>query len=297
MLAYTRTEYPPRSKDHNKGRSRYINHSTTGTDESKQEVYTGLMSEYSRRRAKRAIQLLVASAKEKEAPYMKKKGTYKFKVNFITLTLPAPQGNVSDRALKTRCLDPWIKRMRRNFKLNNYVWRAERQQNGNLHFHFATDTWIRYDHIRDHWNACLQQFDFIDRFEQKHGHRNPNSTDVHAIWKVKNLTQYFIKYMTKADKKENRIEGKVWDCSERLKLKQNCEFFMEGEVQKIWELAKANPEVQGKDDALYSLLFFTPSQFKRFVTGRLAKEWESYLTRIRDGEPQQPSRFISKSAR
>jgi hypothetical protein len=280
-------------------------------------AYTGVITPYAKRKLKRAIQLMVASAETKEAPNWKTGGTFKFKVNFITLTLPAPQREVTDKDIKKHCLDNFIKRLKRKYKLNSYVWRAERQKNGNLHFHIITDTWIHYEKIRNDWNGCLAQYHFIDEFENKHGHRNPNSTDVHAVWKVKNLTQYFVKYMSKgADtaedlynipfqrkkwhekllvkpgttykrvmtRAENRIDGKLWDCSVNLKVKQNCEVQLEGDQYNLWEKVYNDPQVEIKTDQNFSIAFLKPHQFNRYITGDLRKRWEAYLHFIRCAE-------------
>lgn len=243
------------------------------------------MTAFAKKRLKRAIQLLVASSQEKEAIHFKTGKTFKFRVNFITLTLPAAQGDITDKDLKKKCLDVWIKRMKRKFKLNNYVWRAEKQKNGNLHFHFVTDTYLHYEKIRNDWNSCLQAFDFIDRFEQKHGHRNPNSTDVHAVHQVNDLAAYMVKYMSKDDPEVKKIEGKLWDCSKALKTKQNCEMLLENEAQQIFEAARTDTNVRFKDTEVYSCIFFNKAQFSYYITGRLRGMWEEYLRTIREGNP------------
>lgn len=239
------------------------------------------MTAFAKKRLKRAIQLMVASAKEKEAPNFKTGNTFKFKVNFITLTLPSPQDKITDKQLKKECLDNFIKRMRRQCKLNNYVWRAERQKNGNLHFHMITDTYLHLEKIRNHWNAVLSKFDFIDKFEQKHGHRNPNSTDVHAVWKVKNLTQYFIKYMSKDNPGQDVVEGKLWDCSKNLKTKKNCEVILESENYDTWLKAYEDPENTIKSDDNFCIIFLTAVKFEQYIVGTLKTMWEEYLGMIR----------------
>lgn len=246
------------------------------------QTYTGIISNYSRKRLKRAIQLMVASAQEKEALNFKTGKMFKFKVNFITLTLPAPQGHHSDKAIKQKCLDPWIKRMRRKYKLGSYVWRAERQRNGNLHFHIITDCYIRYDKIRDDWNSCLNALNFIDEFENKHGHRNPNSTDVHAVWKVKNLTQYFIKYMSKSSASEDKIEGKIWDCSSNLKIKENVEFELNGKIEDDVREVTLKDDVEVKITDFCTLIFIPQSQLEYYLPAVLRSAWISYLSRIRE---------------
>jgi hypothetical protein len=314
LLVYERTEWlqTPRKKDKNL---------ITSTNRSKQnnadgtiKGYTGKLSAYSKKRLKKAIQLIVASSLPKEAPLFKTKGTYKFKVNFITLTLPSPQGNISDKEIKTRCLDPFIKRLKRKNNLKSYVWRAERQGNGNLHFHFITDCWIHYEKLRNDWNDCLRPLGFIDKFKEKNGHNNPNSTDIHSITRIKNLSQYFSKYMAKDEitqeaamnipyrshkykllKKSSKkiylkackkeadclIEGKVWDCSKNLKTKNTCEFLLETEALDTWNKCRLDPEIEYKNMLVATILFLRTDQFEYYVRGSIREKWLSYLSVIR----------------
>jgi hypothetical protein len=281
LLVYERTEWMTgRRKQPKEPITTSINHSNN-TDTTQAKLYTGKITDYSKRRLKRAIQLLVASAEEKEAINFKTGKTFKFRVNFITLTLPAPQGDITDKQIKKHCLDNWIKRARRKHKLNSYVWRAERQKNGNIHFHLITDTYIHYEKIRNDWNDCLQSLKFLDKFEEKNGHRNPNSTDVHAVHKVRNLTQYFIKYMTKAESEDDTIEGKVWDCSTNLKTKKNCEMLLEDDHLKTWERLADDEKVTIKHDTLFSIAFLDDKRFKKYVSGQMRTRWEEYLSIIR----------------
>ncbi len=314
LLTYERTEWfiKPRKKDRPLITSN--NRSKQNNADGTVKGYTGKLSAYSRKRLKKAIQLIVASSIPKEAPNFKTGKTYKFKVNFITLTLPSPQGSITDKSIKTQCLDPFIKRLKRKYKLNSYVWRAERQGNGNLHFHMITDCWIHYEKMRNDWNDCIGKLGFIEEFKKKHGHSNPNSTDIHSITRIKNLSQYFSKYMAKDEltqeaamniphashayglpkpskkkvywkvcKKEVDclIEGKVWDCSKNLKTKNTCEVLLESDALDTWQKVSADPEVRRKSELVFTILFLEADQFDRYVTGGLRERWLSYLAVIR----------------
>lgn len=281
------------------------------------KFYTGKITPYSKKRLKRAIQLLVATAIEKEAINFRTGKTFKFKVNFITLTLPAPQGDVSDKILKKQVLDNFIKRCRRKYNLRSYVWRAERQKNKNLHFHMISDTYIHYEKLRQDWNACLKQLGFIESYKSKHanmtladylkaypptkrttiekrekaykqgvatGWEQPNSTDVHSIIKIKNLTQYFVKYMAKDAEEGDTVEGKLWDCSANLKIKNNCECLLEGIAQQTWEEVLADPTIKVKHDTIFSMAFLNSYEFKHYIKGELLKMYNDYLKGIREFE-------------
>lgn len=270
LLAYDRKEFDGKSEVRsNQSRERIVS-------------YTGKMTTYSRKKIKRAIQLIVATAKDKEATHFKSGKAFKFKLNFITLTLPALQGEITDKAIKV-CLDNWIKRAKRKHNLKSYVWRAERQKNGNIHFHMITDTYIRYDHIRNDWNSVLGKTGLVKKYQDKNGQKQPNSTDVHAIHKVRNLSQYFIKYMSKDHKEgEEPISGKIWDCSANLKTKANCELQLEGETLAKWNELYSEECLDKITDANFTLIFIPPDKFILFFTPAWLAKWEEYLTRIRN---------------
>lgn len=318
LLAYERREWfiKPRKKD--RPLITTANRSKQNNADGTVKSYTGKLSPYAKKKLKRAIGLLVASAKWKEAPNFKTNTTFKFKVNFITLTLPCSQDNITDKQIKKECLDNFIKRLRRKHKLNSYVWRAEKQANGNLHFHMITDVWIHYEKIRADWNDCLQKFKMVDRYCDKHSKmtlreylqaypptakvsresrvksykygcatkwRSPNSSDVHAVWKIRNLTQYFVKYMTKGEKDAQTINGKLWDCSQNLKTKQNCETLLESDAYTLWENAMSDESCTKVNSSNFCLVFFDPVQFDTYITGKFRSMWEEYLARIRGDLP------------
>lgn len=281
LLVFERVEWAI-SPRRNQRAITQTNEDSKGSNKSIEEVaYSGVLSAFAKRKLRKAISLMVAIARDKEAPNFKTGNMFKFKVNFITLTLPSEQGTISDKEIKSGCLDPFIKRMKRKHKLNSYVWRAERQKNGNIHFHIITDTYIHYQHLRNDWNACLNKFDFIEKFYLKNGHRNPNSTDVHAIWKVKNLVAYFVKYMSKTTTAKDVIQGKVWDCSNNLKSKDSCEVLLEGDYLDIWNRAKFEVTSRVIDDPNFSIVLLNKEGFEKFVIGNLKANWEQYLERLR----------------
>jgi hypothetical protein len=121
----------------------------------------------------------------------------------------------------------------------------------------------------------------IDEFEKKFGHRNPNSTDVHAIWKVKNLVSYFIKYMSKDAKGADVIKGKLWDCSANLKVKDSCEMLLESNILDGWNRARQDEKNRVIDDERFSLCLMDSTQFSKHIIGELKRNWLEYLERIR----------------
>jgi len=306
LLVYGRKEWliAPRKKDKGEKLKNF----------KEKKAYSGRTTTLNVKRMKRTLNTLVAIAKPKQVQNPTTGSWYQFRLNFVTLTLPAPQGNVSDKEIKKKVLDVWIKSAKRIFKLRSYFWRAERQKNGNLHFHFCTDTYIPYDKLQDSWNERLNRLGFIDTFEAKHGHRHPNSTDVHAVKHVNDLASYLVKYMTKdfVTEKDIRmitgmkfrmgsrahlkackrleeilnlsdvpINGKIWDCSENLKQKHRCEMVLESEAEKIWrEEREARPD-KVTDSERCSFIIYNRTEFLQMLRGSLKDNYSTWLESMR----------------
>lgn len=190
----------------------------------------GVMSEQSRKKMCRAIQWLEFSASKKKVWLSDQKKFVRFKLNFITLTLPISQ-NDSDNDIKHKCLNSFLTELRKFHGVKNYIWRAEKQANGNIHFHLVTDAFIDHAALRRRWNRIINVLGYVDRYSEKmrgsiktfgdyynryinqgsymqllrrynagraNNWTNPNTTDVHSTKKVKNMVAYLSKYMAKS---------------------------------------------------------------------------------------------------
>lgn len=140
------------------------------------------------------------------------------KIIMITLTLPADQAH-DDREIKREGLMMYLKKMIRENRLRNYVWRAEAQKNGNIHFHILTDQWVEKSISTEYWLQRLDKLGYIDRFEQKHGHRKPPAVRIEAIRDESLTNAYISKYVAKKDETRS-LEGRIWGCSNNLKAIQ-----------------------------------------------------------------------------
>ena len=160
------------------------------------KITHGLISQKANRRIKNAIDWLIHITKPKEATNHKTNTQYFWRVNFITLTLCSKQIH-TDNEIKAQLLNQFLTEVRQKYGLKNYLWRAESQSNGNIHFHIVTDVFIPWRTIRDTWNRIQNKLGYVDRFAEKFGHSDPNSTDVHSVQKIRNLSAYLSKYCGK----------------------------------------------------------------------------------------------------
>ena len=180
-------------------------------------------------RIKEKVTWLYTLAKPKTVVLEKGKNLYSFKMNFITLTLPALQKHTTEEITK-ECLNQFLTECKNRFGLANYVWRLEFQKNGNAHYHIATDCFIEYWRCKSIWNRCLQKLGYIEDYSKKFrgmsfedyrkNYQNeektnfeklrlqyakgcaerwlcPNTVDVRAVSNAKNISFYISKYITK----------------------------------------------------------------------------------------------------
>jgi hypothetical protein len=124
----------------------------------------------------------------------------------ITLTLPVAQVH-SDREVYRACLMPWLQMMRRDYNVDHYVWRAEAQENGNLHYHVIVDRYVPKEMITKSWNQMLDNLGYRHAYYLTSGSLCPPTTDVMAIrerikdkktgeWKDVDPVDYLVSYIT-----------------------------------------------------------------------------------------------------
>jgi hypothetical protein len=139
--------------------------------------------------------------------------TFPFKINFITLTLSSVQVHC-DKFIKEKLLEPFLRWLLKK-GATGYVWKAEVQVNGNIHFHITTNIYIHYSEIRNKWNGLQYNTGYLKPFFDKFGHFDPNSTDVKSVKNVSKAFDYICKYITKVE------DGKRLICGHRFGYSRN----------------------------------------------------------------------------
>ena len=223
----------------------------------------GAVSPQAKRKITKAIEYLVTTATDKVGHEKLTGKTVRFKVAFVTLTLPAQQLH-SDKELISTCLNQFIIEIKKYHGVKNYVWRAEKQKNGNLHFHILVDSFIPWWLMRNRWNRILNKLGYVDRFQEKHGHKTPNSTDIHSTRKIRNIYSYLTKYLTKDEQttqnnngktdnqrldnetdnaSQNQQTGRIWGCNQELSqargLALDIDWQTADELEKVCKATKA----------------------------------------------------------
>lgn len=164
--------------------------------------------------------------------------SYREKTNtlaFITLTLPSRQIH-TDQTIKHECLNHFLTVLRQKFGVRNYIWKAELQNNDNIHFHIVIDRYIHHSRVRISWNNIIGKLGYVRRYQERmqevdfdtyckaraatspdartrarmaysKGLRtdwtDPNSIDVRSVRGIRSLRGYMAKYLVKSLKKAN----------------------------------------------------------------------------------------------
>jgi len=290
------------------------------------------MSQKSVRRLSNSVNWLVASSKTKFV-YDKESGKrFNFKINFVTLTLPTLNHGISDHKFKSVLLHNFVNTCRYKFDLKNFVWKVEAQANGNIHAHFTCDTFMHWRELRKVWNKILLKNGAMTAYTQKHssmnlaqylaaysdgsaaahekcaaafhvgvseGWTNPNTTDVHAVHKVKDIAAYLAKYMSKSDEERREIKGRLWSCSALLastnKLVVEMVGYHDQDLIKTLchQLVKFKPiqtfsEVTSQLSTIGEIFFYKLSDWGTILKGRLLEFYNLHRFHIRNNIPIPP---------
>lgn len=175
-----------------------------------------MVTKGSQKRIARAVDLLMQLSPKRwiTNPVTGKRETHT--ISFITLTIPAKETHIEASEGHKKALAPWLLKMKRKVGLNTYIWKAEFQANGQLHYHITTPSWIHYQTIKDEWNNILSGAGLLKQWHIDNPGKMPNSTDVHKVYKLNNIQAYLTKYLSKATQ-DKKTTGKIWDCSSNLK--------------------------------------------------------------------------------
>lgn len=266
------------------------------------------LSSTAERKVKRAINYLLYQASPKKATNNKIGQQFKFKIAFVTLTLSSHQ-NHSDQQIKDELLGQLLTELKQKYKVSNYVWKAERQLNGNLHFHILVDKFIPYNELRNIWNRIQNKLGYVDQFQKYNNHNNPNSTDIHSVSEKRNISSYLCKYMTKHTyqnrRKEHRNEthlpkrhlhskesvsdgakeyltkeannGRIWGCSYSLSDLKGGQTEIDDNI--LIELTKLQKVINAKriDKEYVSMIFFDSNKLSQSEFPILYEIFHSYI--------------------
>lgn len=184
---------------------------------SNQEVktYSGELKQHARKRLARAVSLLNQCSPWRRVLSPVGEKTIDFKLSFITLTFPGSE-IIDGKTGYKEYLYPFLRIIKARYPGFMYVYKAELQERGQLHYHITSNECIPYQVIRQCWNKVLSAGTALDEFIAKYGHNAAPSTEIKSVQNIADIESYLVKYIAKEDPKGRTIGGKVWGCCKEL---------------------------------------------------------------------------------
>lgn len=245
------------------------------------------MSSQTQRKLQKAVRYLnfISSTKRVKGRIAGK--DVKFKLCFVSVTLSSVQVH-SDNIIKAQLINQFIIEIKKAYKASHYVWRCEKQLNGNVHFHFIFDVFIPWQELRELWNRIQNKLGYVDRYKERMKSlsyaeykdtyrfarnmneekilaayrkgrmtdwRYPNSTDIHSLEFINDIDKYLIKYLSKSEQNVG-IEGRMWSCSQSLSdIKGGVDIVDSSLSAELNRLEESNGVRRFKD--VYFTIYFT----------------------------------------
>jgi hypothetical protein len=228
----------------------------------KQISLTGSRAHISKRstsKIKKAVEYITTFSPRKTVYDQATNKSITFQLTFITLTLSSNQIH-TDNDVKKMLLHQFITEVTNKYSVKYYLWRIEKQLNGNAHIHFICNKFIPYYELRVMWNRIQNKLGYVDRYRDnmrdyyKDGFRlsdnkydkrdyktqfeaykrglltdyqQPNSTDIHKIFNITNLAAYVSKYMSK-NNKDHYVKVKSDNNIKHYRVDDNSRYYMAG---------------------------------------------------------------------
>lgn len=130
---------------------------------------------------------------------------------FYTITFPAGLSDIKCYKL----FNVWLTRCRRDAGLNTYMWVAERQKNGTIHFHLLTNDYMPIQNVNRFMAISINRElkKGLDGLEEVDIDKY-NGVDVKRVGKKRNsIKSYLTKYVTKNNIEFYRLP---WHCSRNI---------------------------------------------------------------------------------
>jgi len=270
------------------------------------EMHGGRISINAARKIRNAIEWLLASAAEKYVYSKKTKRFHKWKLSFLTLTLPT-QGNKTDEEIKS-ILNSFLTLAKYNYGLRSYIWKAEPQRRGVIHFHITSDCYMWKNSVRFEWNRLLSKSGLLNQ------HQDAPSTKIHSTYRVKNMAAYLTKYFIKPPTPFTKppylprfgglaisfrgnpdigyeipttlfyirpISGRLWGCSHSLSQARSLSYTVDIPEMRSMndDLRQAGTKEKQKSHCNFHIL--PDDYYKNLSHGQLKHDYLAHLLKIR----------------
>jgi hypothetical protein len=176
------------------------------------KTYTGGMTEHAKKRIRRAVEILVMCSPPQSVWNPVSQRPCNFRLTFATVTI-STRTLIPHREAYERGLKPLLRVLRTRYDWKHYIWKAELQKRGQIHWHITGNRFLDYRYLKSEWNNIQYRNGWLQDYHERTGSWAPNSVDIHAVHNVARLDLYLAKYIAKSGA---TIQGKCWDTSASL---------------------------------------------------------------------------------
>lgn len=251
--------------------------------------YIGFVTPEMVKRMKKAITLMIQSTPWKYVFNPVTEKTQSHKLSFITLTIPKSEKSTDAKYCHKELLEPFLRILRERHSLKSYIWKCELQKNGSVHYHITVDILIHHKIVKETWNRLMKSKGMLDDFFKKYDSYEPNSTDIHAVYKINNLEAYLVKYITKEYQNESKLNGKIWDCSMNLKKSDYFKFQVDSLTALVIKQLQDSKQVITHYFEKAIFFDFKTSDYYSFFQESIFNQFFNHLKSIRSWKRQKNS--------
>jgi hypothetical protein len=201
----------------------------------------------------------------------------------VFLTLTVPEQNVSDQEIKQIALHNFLRSITRYKDCKCYIWKAEAQERGAIHFHLIIDCFIYEKEVRKIWYKNLYNLGCIP--STLHLDKASKLTYFQLIEDIDFIAERIGSYL-ESERDENGqlihkhddtkrvrdINGHRWGCSDNLRYKQLTVISPNENVmncvdnQSLWK-----KEITNAEGKTLAFLYVYQQAFKNPVTNKWEK--------------------------
>ena len=199
--------------------------------------YTGTLSKSGEKKIRRSIYVWLMSLYCKKHSLKHIKQSLEMYPTFITLTM-SDEYRDDDKNIKNKILKNFLYNLKYVCNYKYYFWRAEKQQNGRIHFHLIIDKYVHYSKVQEIWNKLQYKNNYMQKYLKVHGNINAPSTHIKKVDTMVGTIKYLIKYSSK-ELCKHEIKGRQYAMSQELTTlkyyQECCDFEMESIYAKYVE--------------------------------------------------------------
>lgn len=193
---------------------------------------------------------------------------------FYSISFPV---EISDE-IGYKVFNTWLTRCRKECGLKSYLWVAERQKNGTLHFHLITHNYMAIRKVNEFMRQSLQtqkdkgflecrqkvidRYNGVDVDNLYHSKRKKNNNGrLSRMEAQRKLSYYLTKYISKNETKSDRLP---WHCSRDISALFISINYDDVSNLEIADLIADNPEaVTTYEDEFFTMHYFKfqPEEF------------------------------------